>query len=183
MIVGNGSSLLQKQLGATIDTFMNIVRFNGYVVKGFEMQVGKRTTIWSRSYRCPAMQETTQLDSVWVNMPLPRRTMENVAEAYRLLGRYAGSIQIIPTLEVATSLQRRLFGDHDLGRWPSSGLLAIAHAIDQGFDVWIAGIDCWEREPYHYYGHHDRSDTHHVADREAECVASWISDGAVNVLG
>lgn len=47
ILVGNGPSVLAFPLGASIDGFDVIVRFNTYHLAGFEKYTGTRTTLWS----------------------------------------------------------------------------------------------------------------------------------------
>jgi hypothetical protein len=47
VLVGNGPSLLDKDRGEQIDAFDEIVRFNRYILKGYESKIGTRTTLWS----------------------------------------------------------------------------------------------------------------------------------------
>ena len=46
LIVGNGPSASQSDLGQEIDRFDTVVRINNYVTKGLESKVGSRTDIW-----------------------------------------------------------------------------------------------------------------------------------------
>ncbi len=182
VVVGNGPSLLGRGLGSKIDAFPQIVRFNAYELEGFEADVGGRITIWSRWYGLPTMRPMDQLQRIWINMPVHERTPDKLAKATLLLGNNQEKATVIPRLEIATTLQHELFGPDNPTQWPSSGLLAIVHAIDADYDVWIAGIDSWAREPFHYYGPHDRSGTHHVAELEREYLAKLISAATVKVL-
>jgi hypothetical protein len=47
IIVGNGPSLLEKELGSKIDEFDEVVRFNRFAINGYEKNVGSKVTIWS----------------------------------------------------------------------------------------------------------------------------------------
>ena len=47
ILVGNGPSLLDSELGDTIDSYSEVVRFNDFQTEGFEKHVGSRTTLWS----------------------------------------------------------------------------------------------------------------------------------------
>lgn len=50
VLIGNGASLLNQNLGKIIDTqFDEVVRFNNFQIKGFEKDVGTKTTIWARN--------------------------------------------------------------------------------------------------------------------------------------
>lgn len=183
VLVGNGPSVLNTALGQQIDEFTNIVRFNGFVLNGFEKHIGCRTTIWSRWYRLETMQEMDKLDSIWLNMPAHERTTQNLSMAMTLLGCHAKKAKIIPTEKLAKELQLTLFGAVNTKKWPSSGLLAIAHAVYLGLDVSIIGFDSWATEPFHYYGQHDRTNSHHVADIERQYIADLINDHKVVRLG
>jgi hypothetical protein len=182
LLVGNGPSLLEQHLGPRIDAFTHIVRFNGFELNGFETHVGTRTTIWSRWYALPTIKPMKELDRIWLNMPVHERTEDKLAKAMALVAPWAEKVDIIPTLDVAVEVQRELFGGPHPSRWPSSGLLAIVHALSLGCDVTLAGFDSWSKEPFHYYGHHDRSNTHHVAELEREYIGGLLSTGSVRRL-
>jgi hypothetical protein len=182
LLVGNGPSLLNLFLGPSINKFHTIVRFNGYQTSGFEEHVGTRTTIWSRWYALPAMQNMDELDEIWLNMPIHERSLDKINAGFNMLGEYAKKAQIIPSPKVATSLQFEMFGSTESTKWPSSGLLAIVHAINLGYDVFLAGFDSWSKEPYHYYEHHDRTHTHHVADLEREYIQDLAKRNSVSFL-
>jgi len=47
VLVGNGPSILNHQLGTVIDGFDEVVRFNAFAIRGFEDRVGTKTTLWS----------------------------------------------------------------------------------------------------------------------------------------
>jgi hypothetical protein len=45
VVVGNGMSMLGSGLGSQIDAFDEVVRFNHFLIKGYEQDVGTKTTI------------------------------------------------------------------------------------------------------------------------------------------
>lgn len=52
IIVGNGSTATQSNLGKEIDSFDNVVRFSWFWIDGFEEKVGTRTDIWATTVYC-----------------------------------------------------------------------------------------------------------------------------------
>jgi hypothetical protein len=47
LLVGNGPSVLEAELGQVVDAFDEVIRFNEYRTQGFERHCGSKTTIWS----------------------------------------------------------------------------------------------------------------------------------------
>lgn len=47
VLVGNGPSALMKNRGPEIDSFDEVVRFNGYAIEPWEAKLGSKTTLWS----------------------------------------------------------------------------------------------------------------------------------------
>lgn len=182
ILVGNGPSLLTSQLGTTIDSFSNIVRFNGFKIEGFEKHVGHRTTIWSRWYALAGPLPSKEVKTIWLNMPIRDRSDEKIEKAKDLIKPHQGLIEIIPDIEVATQVQIELFEDILSDKWPSSGLLAIVHAISRNYQVSIAGIDSWSHEPFHYFERHDRSGSHHSPEHERNYIITLCEKGLVNKL-
>lgn len=183
VIVGNGPSLLGRGLGDLIDGFAEIVRFNGYQLMEHDRDVGRRTTIWSRTYSLVDDRPMDHLRAIWINMPFHERTDSKIKTAFELVAGYQPTAEIVPRTEIALSLQEATYGIGDTQYWPSSGLLAIAHALDAGYtDVFVAGIDAWNREPFHYYEVHDRTGSHHLASVEQSYLRDLISNGSIKVL-
>ena len=46
IVVGNGESLRDSGLGSVIDSYETVVRFNHFKTKGFEKDVGTKTSVW-----------------------------------------------------------------------------------------------------------------------------------------
>ena len=58
ILIGNGKSILGRSLGSKIDDFDNVIRLNNFKIKGFEDDLGKKTTIHAR--RCCDDVENTE---------------------------------------------------------------------------------------------------------------------------
>ena len=50
ILIGNSSSVLEKNLEQQINSFKNVVRFNRFKIKGFEKKLGKKCTHWVTGY-------------------------------------------------------------------------------------------------------------------------------------
>jgi len=124
VIIGNGPSLIGKGLGPKIDSFPNIIRINKFRTKGFENDVGSRTTGWH-------VNENFDLD--WI---------KNKIKEDNLKLNWMGSRQIhklmwnFPGIE-KYSFRTRINGCKNF----TAGTLAILHMLERGYDqVYIAGI-------------------------------------------
>lgn len=182
IIVGNGPSLLEKSLGDVIDSYPNVVRFNKFQIEGYQKQVGTKTTIWSKWYGVTDLLITEDLERIWLNMPISDRSEERLAKAKEILGEYKSLLEVIPDFEVVSNLQIELYGKLDSNFWPSSGLLAIVHAIHKGYLVTITGIDSWSHEPFHYYEKHDRTKSPHDPVIERAYISKLLCQGLINII-
>lgn len=182
IIVGNGPSLLERDMGEKINSFTHVVRFNGYKLKGYEKHVGSRTTIWSRWHSLPVNRPLEELDEVWLNIPAHQQTNALIQKAVNLLpAQFREKSRVIPNKELGQKLVKSLYSNKH-NKWPSSGALAIAHCVDSDYDVTITGIDSWAKPPYHYYGEHDRSNSHHERAPEKDYIDQLVGSGRIKVL-
>jgi len=46
LIIGNGSSVLNHDIGQTIDSYPVVARINNYKINGYEKKIGSKTDIW-----------------------------------------------------------------------------------------------------------------------------------------
>ncbi len=182
MLVGNGPSVLDSSLGTQIDAFDHIVRFNNYQTKGYEKHVGKRTTIWSRWYALPHAKPMNTFEEIWINMPLQERSPDKVEAGLAYTAEHRSRARIIPGQGSALRLQEKVYGTCTGSKWPSSGLLAIAHALDVAPVVYLVGFDSWNREPFHYFEEHERSNTHHIAEIERAHIEELRDTGRLSFL-
>ena len=51
ILVGNSSDALNKGLGSYIDSFENVIRFNRYKIKEYEVDLGTKCTHWVLNYK------------------------------------------------------------------------------------------------------------------------------------
>lgn len=124
VVVGNGPSLIGKGLGPIIDSFPNIIRINKFITKGYEKDVGSRTTGWN------------------VNENFDLKWIKNKIAKDRLKLNWMGSRKIhklmwsFPWIE-GYSFRTNVNGCKNF----TAGTLAILHMIENGHSpVYIAGI-------------------------------------------
>jgi hypothetical protein len=85
ILVGNGpSALLDGNRGAVIDGFDQVVRFNAFAIRGFEAQVGTRTTLWSTFGRgtLPRDEDVRPERAVYIYDAVPKDFVYPVKEAW-----------------------------------------------------------------------------------------------------
>lgn len=124
IVIGNGPSLAGKGLGRTIDSFTNIIRINKFKTKGYENDVGTRTTGWglNQNLGIEYIKNKIKVDNFnpeWIGC---RKSDK--------LGKY------FPQLEKYTS-KFSIGGCTNF----TSGTLAILHILESGINpVYVAGI-------------------------------------------
>ena len=73
VVIGNGSSVLNHELGTLIDSFQNVARFNEYQIDGYEEFVGTKTTFWCRN----SSKDTKDRDDVFEEIFLQKVDFPN----------------------------------------------------------------------------------------------------------
>lgn len=144
ILVGNGPSALQFQRGELIDSFGTVVRFNDYILDGFQDRVGSRTDVW-------AVNEGL----LWHDMQPPRKRPERTLV---LVPWYKITEGCIWQRVYESCLHYELI-DEDVARamtdkfgpkkWPSTGTLAMAHFAARG-GCTVTGFDHFNGARHHY---------------------------------
>ena len=112
VVVGNGSSILESNLGRFIDTFDDVVRFNFFEINGFEQHVGTKTTIWFRNsgYDLPKFNlkdfkqiivQHVDFPNEWTDLSIYDRFPSVDIETIREIREYVDA----PTLNLSTGIQ------------------------------------------------------------------------------
>lgn len=124
VVVGNGPSLMGKSLGATIDSFPNIIRINRFRTKGYEKDVGSRTTGWhvNENFGIDWIKNKIKEDNLKLNW-MGSRKIHKLIWSFPWIERY--------------SFRTRVNGCKNF----TAGTLTILHMLERGYDqVYIAGI-------------------------------------------
>lgn len=161
ILIGNSSSVLEKNLEQQINSFKNVVRFNRFKIKGFEKKLGKKCTHWVTGYNLAT-----------ANMPVNRNYFKDNLD--RLKSEHPELKQIIVLTSTLTKKK-----DKDILKLaelkdsidieliykeykpffkikPTSGFLAIKYFLNKFSKISIAGFDFGKS--YHYWGNESIAD-------------------------
>lgn len=145
ILVGNGSSVLDKQNGLLINSFDTVVRFNSFKIKGYEAHVGTKTNIWFtvNSHHIERIQDFKSIIChSWA--------CENECENFKKIKNKRADATMV-NKELIKSIPVKL---------PSTGLIAIFYFLNQYNEIYITGFDWWDRNKHHYGDNEIRGNNH-----------------------
>lgn len=178
IIVGNGSSVLDKENGKLIDSFEKVVRFNRYIINGYEKNVGTKTNIWFNVLKISLFKKNWRLKIKYDEIYFYYRYGPDIKWYEQYVDYYSNtqtSIKKIKENEVCRMLPSKI------KITPSSGLAAILKFIDIYDKVYITGFDWWEREKNHYYDEASRAPVHNP-QLEKKIIYDLISQGKIEFI-
>lgn len=181
VLVGNGPSLIAHKLGAVIDGFEEIVRFNGCRVRGFEEHTGSRTTLWSTFGKgtVPADPDMNPERVIYIHGEMGHPSIA-APHVYRIPAHWFAEcrrrVQEVSTRADAANII------------PSSGLLVASWFLEVlGLHkLALAGFDHFSKahsKQHHYwlpkaFGRPKE----HDGDAEALLFAGWKREGRLQIL-
>jgi len=189
IIVGNGRSVLASEAGPMVDQFATVVRFNDYVIEGFEKHIGSKVSLWVVSdWTCVKLlhkypnrggAHLPVLCAVpWKFMGKPyyeNRRAEVEAELTPAQKKY---VHFVPAEVARALIEGRNFGD----RWPSSGLITIMHMLRSHTPVRLHGFDFFkEIDGKIHYMEDTHKANHHAAEEERICL-ELVQQGKVQFI-
>jgi hypothetical protein len=158
LIVGNGTSLIEKEHGKLIDAFEDVVRFNAYKLAGYERYVGTKTTIW---FNVIPFENS--------NHPLIHQSYSHVylhswqwdMNKCQVWQKLAPLFTCpVTKIERRTILEIQEFAEDREYFAYSTGMIAIWLMLKTRPSVTITGFDWWEREKHHYSDNAIRGNMH-----------------------
>jgi len=151
IIIGNGPSVLDKELGKKIDSFDTVVRLNNYTTKGYEKYIGSKTAIWGRSDAKDIVnRDISSFQKVIVFIPPQNYTKEKRLKGIRNL-LFQENVELC---DIEISMKSKKLLKCSRGEWPSTGMLAVNYFILNRYkDIYIHGFDCFsaDKKLRHYY--------------------------------
>lgn len=202
IVIGNGSSVLNEKKGEIIDKFKDVVRFNNYIVRGYEDYIGSKTTIWARnnSNRTKERKNEDFEQIIITNPPRDFSSVKNYQSAMELYNKLPNAVMIDENLKSCLQIDLKLKGSckcsnrnknirlGDVWGWVSAGLMVIAHFVENYKNpIYIYGFDNFEKKdghPRHYYNNEEPLPTSvmHKGDREKQWIQRRIDSGKIRVL-
>lgn len=145
VIVGNGRSVLGNKGGPAIDKFTHVIRFNEFQIEGYEDHVGTRTTLWVLSdYTCAKLLNKYPERRMPVLVAIPFKMMGKpyYFERRAKLEEELTESQLRRVAFVTEKLAEQIITSYEFGqRWPSSGMIAIWHFLQEHQSVFLHGFD------------------------------------------
>jgi len=149
ILVGNGPAVLESEKGSIIDGFEEVVRFNRFAIKGYEKNVGSKTTIWSTFGRgeLPADSDIRPEKIIFAHGDCGNPSYKP-KKILRIPLSYYNKLR--DTIKKETELK-----DKSKKLIPSSGILVISWLLENCLNkVSIIGFDNFSKEKsglHHYW--------------------------------
>lgn len=169
IIVGNGSSILDRENGRLIDSFDIVVRFNSFKIKNYEKHTGIKTNIWFtvEKTHLPIIHTFNRvIEHCWIWDKNKDPLYQELLSAYPKCEKV--SEDFVKTKVPVSN--------------PSTGLIAIFFFLEEGYkNIFITGFDWWEREKHHY-GDNEIRGTLHKPEEEYKAIQELINKKKIRFL-
>ena len=195
IIIGNGPNNLDNEFGKLINSFNKIIRFNEFLIKDYEKNVGTKTSIWViNDWIAINMlnKYKTWLENnkhIQIIIIIPYRTNEPekyYKERYKLIDDYYNKSNIKNELIfINKDFVKKIQEKYEFNNtWPSTGLITILYFIEYYKDISITGFNFFQKqnESYsiHYYNSNDICN--HNGIKEKNIVENLICKKYIKML-
>lgn len=181
IVIGNGPSLLEQELGLKIDKFEEIIRFNRFAIKNYEKHVGSKTTIWSTFGRGekPTDPEIKPERIIFIHGERGNPSFEP-KEMTRIPLCFYNNLRDRLKSETVFQDNREIF-------IPSSGVLVICWLLTHYFKkITIAGFDHFSKDnsSLHHYWVNKKftKPKEHDGLWEKQIIEDYIKEGKITRL-
>lgn len=152
LLIGNGPSAIQNEMGNIIDQHPLVCRFNWFQIVGYEKFVGTKCDIW---VTCLEEKEIIQHCQLFKKIYFPLTEERYIGMTKKIPNSECFSPQIS---EIASYINGNFF-------YPSSGLLATTYFLDLEYEIILYGFDFFQGEKHHYCDNQPRGN-HHSPEME-----------------
>lgn len=182
IIVGNGTSLLEKENESLIDSYDNVVRFNAFSIKGYEKYVGTKSTIWFNVINF-ADKNNWKMFHNWEKIYLHSWQWDKLKDKLYIdfidfFKKHDLNFEkIIKTTPNITDEIAAFAGNLSYKSF-STGIIAIWEMIKLHENVDIIGFDWWGKENHHYNDNAIRG-TLHKPKIEKEIIDKLVRENKI----
>lgn len=180
VLVGNGKSVMKVKLGSVIDKFKEVGRFNYFRTRGYETNVGRKTTICFASDRKDPklIREREGCKQFIVPIiPSPGRPRQRLVSAIRGWYRRAGLSNKLTFMPA--DMERVLRRQYKLNKGPSTGIQSIIFMLKKYKKIAITGFDFRGGSHTHYFERKSKKKTTHSMSGEGRIIDQLVSEGRV----
>ncbi len=191
-IVGNGPNVMDRELGSTINSFDDIVRFNRSPIQGYEQFVGDKTT-----YR-------------FINRTVSRNAKEHLEEDLNIVSTFRnmtllfdddnkGNVKLLKSIfhescefnflnrkkELEKMLNYYNLGIKMNGKNPTGGLSIISYFLNKNYEITIHGFGLSDNRTLSVIPHFYESKTvitTHDYNYEVDIIEKLIYKNIINKL-
>ena len=195
VIVGNGTSVLDADYGEAIDAHAIVLRFNSYIINGFERHVGTKTDIWLTclQYRSADSRVHRPYTKVWTLSwqfdPAQDKQFQKYQQGFAAFDppvpvEKVSKVTHDEMIAFASDLDGYGSFSSDLDGYVSfsSGLFAIWLMLKEHDHVALVGFDWWDRRKHHYAGDHESRGLLHKPALEYRFIEKLMNEGKVSFL-
>lgn len=178
LIIGNGPSVLNHEVGHLVDSYDHVVRFNNYQLKGYEKYIGTKTTILARRACDDVKLHPPELyEQIFCFVTYCKWT-EGMIHVARSVKQFYGEKCTIVTWQECRKIGQKIGLDQPYNEWASIGVLMIEKALDifgkdsitiHGFDGLNAG---GQKEVLHYFNMPPKDARYHSGIKEQTYINS-----------
>jgi len=145
LVIGNGTSVLNKSLGDKIDNFENVARINNYKINNYKKYIGSKTSIWFNGANQGLKKRDSIPEKVIVFIPSIIQTNKNNYNRV-VKSRLGFSKYDLVNYKKIKSYEKEC-GSNRL----TTGTYSILWSIENFEQVYIYGFDFFIHSKSHYF--------------------------------
>lgn len=176
VLIGNGPSATSLDVGDLIDSFRAVVRFNDFVIDGWERQLGRKTTHWAAN----DLMSPDKHQDLSAIVAVPERNRRRL-KASDWHARPKPTNIVPPAIERGLTAKFGRPGENGR-RWASTGVLVVAYLIGVHGAVALHGFDCFLGSGHHYFAGSKADARVHVGSWEESVFKFWLRSNKAVLL-
>ena len=184
IIVGNGTSILDKEYGEKINSYSKVVRFNNYGTRGFEKYAGLKTNIWFNVVDFNNKENEWRMnenyEKIYIHSWEPNSEKDELLINFKNFYKHKDDsfLEKIPHNLIKEIVK---YSDDPTYTKISTGLIAIWFFLKEYKSVDIIGFDWWGTEKHHYNDNFSRGNMH-KPKIEKQIIDKLIKKNKINII-